>query len=156
RDREELALRLGLGPTLQAARGYATPEVEQSYARASELADEVGDPVQQFQAVWGMWLVASHRANAGGALDLRARLLALAERLAAPALLLEADHALWPVLVWLGHAQAARRHLDRGMALYDKAQHRSHAFTYGGHDPGVCCRKVASWASWLLGYPTRA
>jgi len=41
------------------------------------------------------------------------------------------------------------------MALYDKAQHRSHAFTYGGHDPGVCCRKVASWASWLLGYPAR-
>ena len=155
RDREELALRLALGPTLQATRGYATSEVEQNYARARQLADKVGAPVQQFQALWGMWLVASHRANADTALELGRELLALAERLDDPALLLEGHHALWPVLVWLGKADEARLHLDRGMALYDKARHRSHAFVYGGHDPGVCCRKVASWAFWILGYPAR-
>ena len=155
RDREELSLRLALGPTLQAMRGYATPEVEQNYARARQLADEVGAPVQQFQARWGMWLVASHRANADTALERGRELLALAERLDDPALVLEGHHALWPVLVWLGKADAARHHLDRGMALYDKARHRSHAFVYGGHDPGVCCRKVASWAFWILGYPAR-
>jgi DNA-binding SARP family transcriptional activator/predicted ATPase len=155
RDREELSLRLALGPTLQTTRGYATAEVEQNYARARQLADEVGAPVQQFQALWGMWLVASHRASAGTALELGRELLALAERLNDPALLLEGHHALWPVLVWLGSADAARRHLDQGMALYDKARHQTHAFVYGGHDPGVCCRKVASWAFWLLGYPAR-
>ena len=155
RDREELSLRLALGPALQATRGYATPEVEQNYGRARQLADEVGEPVQQFQALWGMWLVASHRASAGAALELGRELLAFAERLDDPALLLEGHHAVWPVLVWLGNADAARRHLDQGMALYDKAQHQSHAFVYGGHDPGVCCRKVASWASWILGYPAR-
>jgi len=155
RDREELSLRLALGPTLQAMQGYATPEVEQNYARAGQLADEVGAPVQQFQARWGTWLVSSHRANADTALELGRELLARAERLDDPALLLEGHHALWPVLVWLGKADEAQHHLDRGMALYDKARHRSHAFVYGGHDPGVCCRKVASWASWILGYPER-
>jgi len=155
RDREELSLRLAFGPTLQATRGYATSEVEQNYARARQLADVIGAPVQQFQTRWGMWLVASHRANAGTALELGRELLALAERLDDPTLLLEGHHALWPVLVWLGKADAARHHLDRGMALYDKTQHRSHAFVYGGHDPGVCCRKVASWASWILGFPAR-
>ena len=155
RDREELSLRLALGPALQATRGYATPEVEQNYARARQLADQVGAPAHQFQALWGIWLVASHRASAGTALELGRELLALAERLADPAFLLEGHHALWPVLVWLGNAEAARRHLDQGMTLYDKARHRSHAFIYGGHDPGVCCRKVASWASWILGYPAR-
>jgi DNA-binding SARP family transcriptional activator/predicted ATPase len=156
RDREELSLRLALGPTLQSTRGYATTEVERNYTRACQLADEVGVPVQQFQARWGTWLVASHRASAGTALELARELLALAERLNDPALLLEGHHALWPVLVWLGKADAARRHLQQGIALYDKARHRSHAFVYGGHDPGVCCWKVASWASWILGHPARA
>ena len=155
RDHEELALRLGLGPTLNATRGHATPEVEENYARAQQLADAVGTGIQQFQARWGLWLVASHRASAGAALELGRQLLARAERLDDPALLLEGHHALWPVLVWQGNAAAARHHLDHGMALYDKAQHRSHAFVYGGHDPGVCGLKCASWASWLLGYPTR-
>jgi hypothetical protein len=59
------------------------------------------------------------------------------------------------VLVWLGSADAARCHLDQGKVLYDRARHQSHAFVYGGHDPGVCCRKVASWAFWILGYPAR-
>jgi DNA-binding SARP family transcriptional activator/predicted ATPase len=155
RDREELALRLALGPALQATRGHAAPEVEQNYARARQLADEAGAPVQRFQALWGMWLVASHRASAPTALELAWKLLALAERLDDPALLLEGHHALWPVLVWLGRPSAARHHLEQGMALYDKARHRSHAYLYGGHDPGVCCRKVASWASWILGDPAR-
>jgi DNA-binding SARP family transcriptional activator/predicted ATPase len=155
-DRDELELRLALGPVLQATGGYASPEVEQNYTRARHLADEVGAPVQRFQALWGIWLVASHRASARTALDLGRELLALAERLDDPALVLEGHHALWPVLVWLGNASAARRHLDRGMVLYDRTRHASHAFTYGGHDPGVCCWKVASWASWILGDPARA
>ena len=155
RDREELALRLALGPPLQATRGHATPEAEQNYTRARQLAAEVGNPVQQFQALWGMWLVSSHRASAQTALQLGRQLLTLAEGLGDSALLLEGHHSLWPVLVWLGDSSAARRHLDQGMALYDKAQHRSHAFVYGGHDPGVCARKCASWASWILGYPQR-
>jgi predicted ATPase len=42
------------------------------------------------------------------------------------------------------------------MALYDRDQHRSLAFLYGGHDPGVCCRMHSSVALWLLGYPAAA
>jgi DNA-binding SARP family transcriptional activator/predicted ATPase len=154
-DRDELALRLALGPVLQATSGFASPEVEENYTRARHLADEVGAPVQRFQALWGIWLVASHRASASTALELGRELLALAEHLDDPALVLEGHHALWPVLVWLGNASAARRHLDRGMVLYDRTRHASHAFIYGGHDPGVCCWKVASWVSWILGYPAR-
>jgi DNA-binding SARP family transcriptional activator/predicted ATPase len=155
RDVEELSLRLALGPVLQATRGYAAAEVELNYARARRLADAAGTPAQRFQALWGAWLVTSHRASADTALDLGRQLLSLAERLGDPAFLLEGHHALWPVLVWMGRAAEARPHLDRGIALYDRTQHRSHAFVYGGHDPGVCCLKVSSWVSWLLGFPAR-
>ena len=153
RDREELSLRLALGPALQATRGHAAPDVEQNYARARQLAEEVGAPAQRFQAMWGTWLVASHRASAGAALERGRELLALAQRLGDPALLLEGHHALWPVLVWQGQLEAARPHLDQGLALYDRTRHRGHAFVYGGHDPGVCCWKVASWASWYPRLP---
>jgi adenylate cyclase len=55
----------------------------------------------------------------------------------------------------MGRARAARPHLEQGLALYDKTKHRAHAFVYGGHDPGMCALKCASWAFWLLGYPER-
>jgi len=155
RDREELGVRLALGPTLQVTRGYAAPEVEANYRRARALSGQVGDLVQQFQALWGLWLLASHRASVTTALELGGELLALGERSGDPALLLEGHHALWPVLIWSGRVSAARPHLERGIALYDKTQHRGHAFIYGGHDPGMCCLKCASWAFWLLGYPER-
>ena len=42
------------------------------------------------------------------------------------------------------------------MALYDMEQHRSLAFLYGGHDPGVCCHMHSALALWILGYPEAA
>src|SRR5687768_16236961 len=42
------------------------------------------------------------------------------------------------------------------MELYDIGQHGHHAFLYGGHDPGVCCRGVAAESLWYLGYPDQA
>lgn len=155
RDRQELGVRLALGPTLQVTRGYAAPEVEANYRRARELSARVGDLIQRFQALWGLWLLASHRANVTTALEFGQELLALGERSGDSALRLEGHHALWPVLIWTGRVNAARSHLEQGIALYDKTQHRAHAFVYGGHDPGMCCLKCASWAFWLLGYPER-
>jgi len=67
---------------------------------------------------------------------------------------LEGHHELAGV-VWLGNADAARRHLDQGMALYDQTAAPEPRVYLWRARPGVCCRKVASWASWILGYPER-
>ena len=53
RDRDELGVRLALGPALQVTRGHAAPEVEENYRRARALSLLVGDLVQQFQTSWG-------------------------------------------------------------------------------------------------------
>ena len=153
RDREELAVRLALGPELM-VRGLGTPEMKQNSDRARGLAAEVGEPIQQFQALWATW--ASVRNSDRTALEVGRELLGLAERTGDRDLLLEGHHALWPVLVVLGEPTAARYHHEQGIALYDPAQHRGHAFVYGGHDPGSCCRRYASWTFWILGYPARA
>ena len=57
-------------------------------------------------------------------------------------------------MLWIGEPEAARRHGEQGMALYDREQHRSLAFLYGGHDPGVCCQSHSGLALWFRRPPS--
>jgi len=70
--------------------------------------------------------------------------------------LLEAHHALWATLSAMGRPADAAAHAERGIELYDRDRHASHAFFYGGHDPGACCRYHLAIDRWLLGYPDQA
>jgi class 3 adenylate cyclase/predicted ATPase len=155
--RRELALLLGLGPALHVSQGFGAPDVGTTYRRARQMAEEVGEPGETYQALWGLWL---HTTGGRGAFAegrvLANELLALAEGLADRALLLEARHALAPSTLWVGDLEAAREHGETGVALYDRDQHHALAFRYGGHDPGVCCRMHSGMALWMLGYPAAA
>jgi class 3 adenylate cyclase/predicted ATPase len=155
--RLELRLLLALGPSLQQMQGFGAPDVEATYLRARELCEQVGEPTDLFQALWGLWLyTAGGKARFNEGYRIAAELLTVAERLADRVMLLEARHALSPTTLWMGEPVAARRHSEQGMALYDREQHRSLAFHYGGHDPGVCCQMHSALALWLLGYPAAA
>ena len=156
RTQQELELQVALGPALMATKGWTAPEVENVYTQARELCRHVGETPQLFPALWGLWLFYYVRGEYQTARELGEQLLHLAERVRAPAFLLQAYHALGPTLFYLGELEQARQHSEQGIALYDPQQHRSHAFLYGGHDPGVCCRLFAAWALWLLGYPDQA
>jgi class 3 adenylate cyclase/predicted ATPase len=154
--RQELSLQLALGQALQWSKGFGALEVEDAYTRARELSERVGEPGTAFRALWGLWLFSIGHGRVEAAGGIANELLALAERSGDRALLLQAHHALWPSTLWLGDPIAARRHLEQGMGLYDREQHRSHAFLYGGHDPGVCCRSFSGWTLWVLGHPAQA
>jgi predicted ATPase len=140
RLQHELDMLTTLGPVLTTASGPGSPAVEEVYTRARELCQQVGEPRQLFQVLWGLWRLYNYRAELQSAGELGKQLLTLAQQVQDPALLLEAHHALWPTLVYLGEWAAARGHLEQGMALYDPQQHRSHAALYSGHDTGVCCQ----------------
>jgi class 3 adenylate cyclase/predicted ATPase len=154
--RHELRLLLALGPALQSTRGFGSAEVERAYARARELAEQLGEPIELFQALWGLWLHMMGRGRHTAARPVAEELLTVAERLGDPALRLEAHHAMCPSTFWVGEVEATRRHGEQGMALYDREQHRALAFLYGGHDPDVCCRMHSALALWHLGFPERA
>ncbi len=125
--------------------------------RARELCEQVGEPAELFQSLWGLWLyTAGGKARFNEGRRIAEELLTLAERLGDRVLLLEARHALSPTTLWIGEPVATRRHSEQGMALYDQEQHRSLAFHYGGHDPGVCCHMHSALALWMLGYPAAA
>jgi predicted ATPase len=106
--------------------------------------------------LWGLWILYNTRAELHKAEELGTQLLTLAHQVPDRTFLLEAHHALWPTALYRGELAAARGHLEQGMALYDLEEHRSHAFLYGGHDPGSCCQSYTAWTVWALGYPDQA
>ena len=156
RTQQELDLQIALGPAFVVTRGPASPAVEQVYARAQELCQQVGETPQLFPVLWGLWRRYTNRGEYQRARALGERLLSLAQQVHDAALLLEAHHALWATLSYTGEFTSARAHVEQGRALYDPQQHHAHALLYGGHDPGVCCLSVGACVLWFLGYPDQA
>jgi len=153
---EELTLQVTLGVPLGIIKGFASQEVKPVYERARELCQQVGETPQLCPVLWALWRLHHVRAEFQAARELGEVLLVLAQRYQDRAFLLQAHHALWTTLILLGEFTLARAHLQQGMFLYDPQQHRSHAFLYGGHDPGVCCRGQRGYILWYLGYPEQA
>jgi predicted ATPase len=87
--------------------------------------------------------------------ELEQQMLTLAQNMQVPTLLLEAHRTLGATLYFLGAFDAARTHLEQGLALYDPQQHRSLALLHGA-DPGVVCGTWASLVLWSVGYPDQA
>jgi class 3 adenylate cyclase/predicted ATPase len=156
RNKAELKVLEKLGPALQAAHGFGAPEVERTYLRARDLCEQLEEPVELFKALWGLWLNTVGRERFEAARSIADELLTVAHRLDDRALLLEAHHAMCTTNLWVGDAQATRNHAEQGMRLYEREQHQSLAFLFGGHDPGVCCCMHTAMALWFLGYPDSA
>jgi predicted ATPase len=154
--RWELGLCLTLGPALIAIKGWSASEVKQVYLRAQELCGQAGEPAQLFTATWGLWLHYQQAGQLETAQGLANEVLALAAGQGDPGLRLQAHHAAWTTDWRLAKFSACRNHTEQGIALYDIDQHGSHAFRYGGHDPGVCGRLHAALTLWSLGYPDQA
>jgi predicted ATPase len=94
RAQQELDLQLALGPVLAAIKSWATPEVEQTYARARVLCQQVGETPQLFPALRGLCWFYINRGALPTARELGEQLLSrLAQREATPMLRL-AGHAV--------------------------------------------------------------
>ncbi|NOT53685.1 MAG: AAA family ATPase, partial [Deltaproteobacteria bacterium] len=150
--RHELLLQTSLSLALGATKGFAAPEVEQSYARAHELCREVGETPQLFPVLWGLWAFYLVRADISTAREMSQHLLTLADSAHDATLQLEAHDALGTTLFCHGELSAARHHFEQSIALYDIRQHRALAFLYGGEDPGVICLAWVAIALGTLGY----
>jgi len=155
RAQQELDLQLALGPALMAAKGWAAPEVEQTYARARGLCTQVGQIPQLFSTLRGLWRFYRSRGALPTAVALGEELYRLAQREADPMHLLAAHDALGQTLFYLGDYTAAWKHFAQGIPLIDPTAQRAQAF-HQCIAPGVACLAYAAPALWSLGYPEQA
>jgi predicted ATPase len=152
RVQREVDMLITLGASLFAIKGYAAPEVEQTYSRARQLCQHLDEPHQLFPVLRGLWSYYFTCAELQTAHPLGEQLLTLAQQVQDSAMLQAAHRALGSTLFYLGAVAEAHTHFTHGITLYDPQQHRASAFRYG-EDAGVICHTFAARALWYLGYP---
>jgi class 3 adenylate cyclase/predicted ATPase len=155
RHQHELAVQMALGPALMVLKGFGHPEVEQAYARARALCQQVGETPELFPVLYGLWRFYRSRGAFQAARELGEQLLTLAEQQDDPTLRLAAHSALGTTLYFLGAFAPTRRHLEQGIAQHTLQPHRAADVRYG-EDPGGQCYGYLAWTLWSLGYPEQA
>ena len=155
RNQQELVMLTTLGPALLATRGFAAPQVEQTYARALELWHMVGDRSQLFPVLRGLWEFYEVRAELKRACELGEQLYELAESSGDSGFRVTALDVMGDTVFYLGEFSRAIGYLQEGEALYDREQHHELAYLFGGYDIGVAIRCYLAMTQCLRGYPDR-
>jgi predicted ATPase len=155
RAAKELKLCIKLGPALMMVKGTGSPEVGAIYSRAVAL-DVGGDSSARFKALWGLYYYSMTSGRLSEAAAHADELLGLAQRLGADDLVLEGHHAKWSTSLFCGELVATDVHAQKGISRYDCTRHHALAFTFSGHDPGVCAHGVRAINMALLGFPHQA
>ena len=151
--KHELSLQLTLG----GASGFVTgpQSVEHVYARACELARQVGSTLELFPALSGlahseMVLGHMHEARA-----LSEEFLELARRQDDPLILAVGHSMLAYTAWWQGDFIDVRDHSRQSLALYNPQQHGAGVVPYD-QDHGIVSGYLTALSNWMLGYPTQA
>jgi predicted ATPase/class 3 adenylate cyclase len=147
----ELALLTAIGPALIATTGFGSEQVGAVYARTRVLCERVGDEPATFMSQWGSWTYYHMHGELETARDFAQRMLATAERLQDPNLLVQAH---WPVgvsLAWVGELQRADAHLSKVAQYYDPVRHASNAMMFG-QDPAVAAECYRAYTLWAMGH----
>jgi predicted ATPase len=155
---EELALLLAIGGPLMANKGFAAPEVERTYSRASALCDQLGRSDELFPVLKGLWSCYLVRGEYQRAYDLAERLVALADEEGVPLQRALARRARGTALFFLGRFTDATAALDDGIAIDDAVaawEDPAHLLHYTVR-AGAACRLYSAWALWYLGFPDLA
>ncbi len=155
RARNEIALRLALGPALIIVHEYVGPEIEANFKALRVASERVADSSGLAAAFLGLhrMLIVSGELIEGHELDLEN--LRLAESLGDDRLLTTARWALGASHLWLGHFVTAR---DLSRAAFRELTFEDDQSFIASHleAPGVTCRCFNAYANLLLGYPEKA
>ncbi|HZZ60143.1 MAG TPA: hypothetical protein VFE63_03085 [Roseiarcus sp.] len=150
RRKNELRVRLQLGPSLIAARGYGSEDVGDNYRRARFLCASATDSAEEFDAVHGLTAYCLVTEQIDAASELAQAALDVATRRADDGELLEASTWLGTIRFFQGAADEAASLLDSAIHRYDSVAHARHRVVHG-LDPGVLAMSHRCWLHWLNG-----
>jgi predicted ATPase len=160
--REQIKFQVGMANALMHTNGYAAPEtkvaIEQArlfIEKSHTLGEPLEDPLLLFSTIYGLWAVNFVAFKGDVCRDLAVHFLALAEKQEATTPMLIGHRVMGHSLLKGGDFVQARKHYDKGIALYDPVEHRTLATRFG-HDTGVAILSYRSWTLWLLGFPDAA
>jgi tetratricopeptide (TPR) repeat protein len=122
RARQELSMQSVLGLSLSNSKGWAVAELEPVYARVRELCAQIREPALAFRPLYGQWLGLLWKRELHSALELADELLATADDVKDPAMLLCGNYARGATLISLGELVSAKEHLEKALAVFDLGQ----------------------------------
>jgi predicted ATPase len=155
RFQQELALQMIRGLAVRSVKGWASPELEATFARARQLCQELDNPPELFPVLWNVAFFNMIRGDLALVRDQTATLMRQAERAQKPAYLLAVCHVAGVTAEFTGDFAESSRLLERSRELHDPRSHQSYNAMFG-IDPGMVARAMSSRPLWALGYPDRA
>jgi class 3 adenylate cyclase/predicted ATPase len=155
RRQQELEFTSALGAVLQVVKGYAAPETGRAYARARELWEQLGSPLEFLRIPYGQSLYHAIRGELELALRLDEDLLRLSGQRNDSAGLVLGHYSSGRTLMFAGRLASSRSYLEEVLALYDPNSHRSLVHQAGTH-PHVGAQGYSGIVLFCLGFPDQA
>lgn len=155
RLRLELELQGTLGGVLFALHSWADGAAMQSYARAHQLAEQLGDFEEIIRFLAGQVTYHIGQCQYAQARELAVKLLQIADREKTPSAQLMAHRCMGVCLHWTGEFTEALEHFDRVLCLYDPSRDRQLAALLG-FDVSVQAAILSCWDLLILGFPEQA
>ena len=155
RRQQELEFSSALGAVLNVVKGSAAPETGQAYARARELWEQLGSPVEFIQVPCGQSRYHAHRGELDRAQSIAEDLLHLSRRRNDSAGLVMGHYSYGRNLMWVGSFASSRSHLETVLALYDPNSHYSLVGQTGVH-PQLAAQAALGVVLFCLGFPDQA
>jgi class 3 adenylate cyclase/predicted ATPase len=155
RRQKELEFSSALGAVLNVVKGSAAPETGQAYARARELWEQLGSPVEFIQVPCGQSRYYAYRGELDRAQSLAEDLLHLSRRRNDSAGLVMGHYSSGRNLMFTGRLALSRSHLEEALSLYDPISHHSLVHQAGVY-PQISSQVYLGFVLFCLGFPDQA
>ncbi len=123
--------------------------------QAEAAGETPSDPLLLFSVLYSSWVASFNAFNGDAMRELALQFLARAEQQHGTIPSMVGHRLMGTSLMFTGDPEQGRIHLERALALYDPAEHRSLAARFG-QDIRVACLFYRGLALWMLGFPDAA